>query len=426
MIGASLAGMAAVQSIRASGHDGPIVVVDPAGSLPHDRPPLTKQVLAGQWPLERAAQPAAARLDELDLDLRLGVAATGLDADRRSVSLSDGSELEASALVLATGSHARTLPTGSGHGGPGGGDGSAALPSGAFTLRTGADCVALLERLEAEPARVVVIGAGFIGGEVAATCAGRGLAVSMLEAAPVPLQRVLPGGVGGFVTELHRRNGVDVRLGVSIEALNLNGDGSVRGVALGDGSNLEAEVVVIGVGAAPTVDWLADSGLTLLEAHRGGGILCDETLLAHPGVVAAGDVAAWPNPHFGGELMRVEHWENAVDAGTHAGRRALAELGGRDASAGGDAAEATVGAFSSVPWFWSDQFDSKIQMVGRCGPDDEPVVVAGDLTGDRFVVLFRRGDLCTAALGLNRPRQVMQARMRMAESLDWDGVAALF
>ena len=409
VIGASLAGMSAVQSIRAAGHEGDIVVVDPSPTLPNDRPPLSKQVLAGEWDLDRAAQPAARQLDELALDLRLGTAATALDAASLTVTLAGDSggsgSIEASGIVVATGSAARTLP--------------GAAPAGVHVVRTGADSLALRAELEAGPGRVVVVGAGFIGAEVAATCRGRGLEVTMVEAAPVPLQRVLPGTIGAFVADLHRSHGVDVRLGVGIDSLVAGDDGRVRAVRLADGSEVEASVVVVGIGAAPALGWLDGSGLDLLSPGEGGGVRCDATMLAAPGIVAAGDVAAWPNPHFGGEMMRVEHWENAIDQGTHAGRRLLTEL---DADQG----DGPIDPFSSVPWFWSDQYDAKIQMVGRAGPGDEAVVVDGSIGEGRFVALFRRDGQCRAALGVNRPRLVMQARMKLAESLDWAPVAALF
>lgn len=396
--------MGAVESMRAEGYDGPITVIDASPVLPHDRPPLTKQVLAGEWDLARAERPVADRLEELDLEVVLGVGAVTLDVSDRRVTLEDGTSIEASAMVIATGSEARE---------PGSG-----LPPGAHVLRTGDHLLALRAALDTGPDRVLVVGAGFIGAEVAATCRGRGLDVTMIEAAPVPLERVLPGGVGGFVAELHRAHGVDVRLSTPLERIVVDADGHVAGVEVSGGELIGAPVVVMGIGAAPVVGWLEDSGLDLLRPDEGGGILCDSSLLAAPGVVAAGDVAAWPNPRYGGELMRVEHWENAIDQGAHAGRRLLAEV---DVDQWGP-----PGEFSSVPWFWSDQYGSKIQMVGRADAQDEAVVVEGALDEERFLVLFRRGDRCTAALGVNRPRHVMQARMAMADSLDWNGVAGLF
>lgn len=404
VVGASLAGMSAVQALRAAGHEGEIVVFDGAEVLPKDRPPLSKQVLAGEWDIGRANQPAAGQLGELGVDLRLGTPAASFDAAHRRLVLASGEQVTGDGVVIATGSAARNLP----------GD----QPSGVHTLRTGRDAVALRDDLDSADGRVVVVGAGFIGAEVASTCRGRGLEVTMVEAAEVPLQRALPGDIGSFVADLHRDNGVDVRLGVGIDSITAGDDGRVRSVELADGTSLEAAVVVVGIGAAPRTEWLEGSGLTLRPASDGGGVLCDSTMLAAPGVVAAGDIAAWPNQHFGGEVMRVEHWENAIDQGTHAGRRLLAELG--------EGQSGPIDPFDSVPWFWTDQFDAKIQMVGRAGPDDEVVVVDGSPEERRFVALFRRGDQCRAALGVNRARLVVQARMRLAESLEWDSVASLF
>ena len=396
VIGASLAGLTATDALRNGGYDGELVVVDPSPQLPPDRPPLSKQVLAGDWEPERAVHRSATRLPELGVDLRLGVAATALDAATRTVSLSDGSELQASGVVLAMGAAPRHLPD--------------EPERGVHVLRTMEDCLALRAELDGGPERVAVIGAGFIGAEVAATCRGRGLEVSMIEAGPVPLGRVMPGDIGAFIAELHREHGVDVRLGVGVEGLDADPDGRVRAVRMADGTTIDAEVVVVGIGVAPSVDWLTDSGLTI-----DNGVRCDETCLAAPGIVAAGDVASWPNPRFG-EVMRVEQWEHAIEQGEHAARRLLAELGlGED-----------PGPFAPIPWFWSDQYDRKIQMAGRPAPGDELHIVEGTVEERRFVALFRRDDRCTAVLGVNRPRHVMQARMKLAESLDWDPVAGLF
>jgi NADPH-dependent 2,4-dienoyl-CoA reductase/sulfur reductase-like enzyme len=261
------------------------------------------------------------------------------------------------------------------------------------------DSLALRADLLAGPDRVAVIGAGFIGAEVAATCRELGLEVTLIEAAPAPMVRVLPEAVGTFVADLHRVHGVDVRLGVGVDGLVADG-GRVRGVSLADGSVVDASVVVIGIGVVPDVAWLEGSGVPV-----GNGVTCDQTCLAAPGVVAAGDVAEWFNPHFG-ERMRVEQWEHAIEQGAAAGRRLLA-------------ADDDPAPFVSVPWFWSDQYDRKLQMAGRPAATDEVHVLNGSFEEQRFVVAFRRGDRCTGVLGVNRPRHVVQARMRLAESLDW-------
>ena len=406
VIGASLAGLTAAETLRSGGYDGEIVIVDTSPTLPPDRPPLSKQVLAGTWEPDRAVHRVAGRLDELDVDLRLGIAATSLDAAARRVALSDGSQIDAAGIVLAMGASPRRL--------------SDVPSSGVHVLRTMEECLALRADLDSEPARVAVVGAGFIGAEVAATCRGRGLEVTMIEGGALPLGRVLPDAVGTFVAELHRAHGVDVRLGVGVDALESADDGRVRSVRLGDGSAVDADVVVVGIGVVPSTDWLEGSGLAIDD-----GVRCDPTCRAAPGIVAAGDVASWHNQRFD-QVMRVEQWENAIEQGEYAGRRLLAEL-----ASGPTGESQPMEPFAPIPWFWSDQYDRKIQMAGRPGGDDELVVVEGsidegDVAERKFVALLRRDDRCTAVIGVNRPRHVMQARMKMAESLDWDGVRGLF
>jgi NADPH-dependent 2,4-dienoyl-CoA reductase/sulfur reductase-like enzyme len=391
IVGASLAGLAAADALRREGFEGAITVVDGAAALPPDRPPLSKQVLAGTMEPEDATQPQATRLDDLDLELVLGVRATALRAADRTVGLSDGSELTVDGLVIATGATPRRLAT---------------ELAGVHVLRSLEDSLAIRADLVAEPQRVVVIGAGFIGSEVAATCRGYGTEVTMIEAQDRPMQRVLPGEIGGFVADLHRDHGVDVRLGVGVDGFD--GAERVERVRLSDGSTVEADVVVAGIGVTPSIDWLSGSGLEL-----GNGIRCDATCQASPGIVAAGDLAEWPNERYG-ETMRVEQWEHAIEQGEHAGRRLVR---------GDDEAE----PFRPIPWFWSDQYDRKIQMAGRVGPDDEVRIVVGSLEDRRFLALFRRGDRCSAVLGVNRPAQVVKTRMRLADpEFTWDAAIEMF
>ena len=398
IVGASLAGLTAAETLRGAGFDGRLIIVDPSTDLPPDRPPLSKQVLAGEWEPDKAVHRSATRLPELDVELRLGVAAISLDAEARTLGLSDGTSITADGIVLAMGAAPRLLFEGI---------------TGVHVLRTMSDCLTIRAELDTGTPRVAVIGAGFIGAEVAATCRGRELDVTMIEAADVPLGRVLPGRIGDFVTQLHRDQGVDVRLGVGVSGLTVEGDTKV--LALDDGSEVRAEVVVVGVGVVPNTGWLEGSGLTL-----DNGVRCDETCLAAPGIVAAGDVASWPNPRFD-EVMRVEQWENAIEMGEHAARRLLAELPGAAADD-----PARTAAFQPIPWFWSDQYDRKLQLAGRPSGSDDIEIVEGTVEERRFVALFRRGDRCTGVLGVNRPRHVMQARMKMAESLDWQAVRDLF
>jgi len=365
-----------------------VIVLDGASELPPDRPPLSKKLLAGVIEPAAARQPIAARLDELSLDLRLGSRAESLDVTARTITLDDGSRLAFDGLVLATGATPRRLDT--------------AL-AGVHTLRTLEDCLAIRADLESAPRRLVVIGAGFIGAEVAATARSMGVEVTILESADLPMQRVLPGAIGGFVAELLAGEGVDVRLGVTVD--HLEGGDRVERVVLGDGTAIDADVVVAGIGVVPSTGWLEGSGLTL-----GNGVLCDETCLAAPGVVAAGDLARWPNPLYG-ETMRIEQWDNAIEQGAYAGRRLL---------------QTDAVPYAPVPWFWSDLFDRKLQLAGRVGPGDHMEIVDGSLEERRFVALFRREDRCVAVLGVNRPRFVVQLRMQMTVPFSWTDAMAVF
>jgi NADPH-dependent 2,4-dienoyl-CoA reductase/sulfur reductase-like enzyme len=389
IVGASLAGLRAAEALRREGYDGRLVLVGDEKHLPYDRPPLSKELLAGEWEPEQIAlrkQP----FDDLVLDLWLGRRATGLDAAGRVLELDGDERLAFDGLVIATGSRPRTLP------------GTPEL-DGIFVLRTLDDALAIRTRLDGRP-RVVVIGAGFIGSEVAATCRGRGLDVTVLEMLPVPLARGVGPVIGEACGQLHRDHGVDLRCGVAVAGFE--GRDRVERVRLADGTAIDADLVVVGVGVAPETDWLEGSGLALDD-----GIVCDETCLAGPGIVAAGDVARWPNLLFGGESTRVEHWTNATEQGVAAALRLLA-------------GDASAEAFAPVPFVWSDQYDVKIQIVGSIRGDDEVVVADGSLDERRFVALFGRDGRLVGALGFSRPRLVMQYRRMIAERASWDDALA--
>jgi NADPH-dependent 2,4-dienoyl-CoA reductase/sulfur reductase-like enzyme len=388
IVGASLAGARAAETLREESFDGRITVVGAEAHPPYDRPPLSKQVLAGTWGLERATIPVS--VDDLKVDWVLGRRATGLDVADRRLHLDGDESLAFDGLVIATGARPRHLP------------GTRGL-AGVHVLRTIDDALALRADLDTVPERVVVIGAGFIGAEVAATCRERGLAVTMIEALPVPLARALGEEMGAACAEIQRDHDVDLRVGVGVAALR--GEERVEAVELADGTAVDAQVVVVGIGVVPNTEWLDGSGLTVDD-----GVVCDETCLAAPGIVAAGDVARWPNRRFGTD-MRVEHWDNALDQGAAAARRLLA---------GPDGGE----PYAPVPWFWSDQYDRKIQLAGRPGPDDEVRVVQGSVAERRFLALYGRAGRLVGVLGMNRPRHVMQIRMRMQEGIGWDDALA--
>jgi NADPH-dependent 2,4-dienoyl-CoA reductase/sulfur reductase-like enzyme len=390
VVGASLAGLRAVETFRREGFDGRLVLVGAEPEMPYDRPPLSKDFLAGESDLDRLAL-RRTPYEELDLDLRLGTRADALDLGARELALDSGERLAFDGLVIATGATPRRLP------------GTPDLP-GIFVLRTLADAVALRAALADGP-RVVVVGAGFIGSEVAATSRGRGLDVTVLEALPAPLVRGLGEVLGTVCGELHRDHGVDLRLGVGVAGFE--GDGRVERVRLDDGSTVDADVVVVGVGVAPATDWLAGSGLTI-----DNGVVCDATLLAAPGVVCAGDVTRWPNPRFGGELMRLEHWTNATEQGVAAARRLLHGDG------------AAPEPFAPVPLVWSDQYDRKIQTVGSFRGDDEMQVVHGSLAERRFTAVFGRAGRLVGALAFSMPAKVMQYRRLIADDTGFDDALA--
>ena len=385
MVGASLAGLRAAEALRRGGFTGRLTLVGGEEHLPYDRPPLSKQLLAGEWDVDRVWLRKPDDYEPLGLDLRLGQSATDLDVEGREVLLHGGERLPYDGVVLATGSAPRQLP------------GSPQL-DGVVELRTLDDALALRAAFEQQP-RVVVVGAGFIGAEVAATARQRGLDVTVLEALPVPLARGLGDRMGAACSALHADHGVDVRCGTGVAGFE--GDGRVSGVRLTDGSVVPADVVVVGIGVSPATGWLESSGLELND-----GVVCDERCRAAPGVYAAGDVARWTNPLFD-ETMRLEHWTNAAEQGQAAAENLLAGDGGGT-------------PFAPVPYFWSDQYDVKIQFVGRARPGDDVEVVDGSLESHRFVALYGRAGRLVGCLGFSRPRLVMAYRRLLAEGASWD------
>lgn len=389
VVGASLAGLRAVEALRRRGYEGRLVLVGAEPHRPYDRPPLSKDVLRGAREPDRIALVTQEAFDALDLDLRLGTRATALDRSERAVVLDDGERLAFDGLLVATGAAPRNLP------------GTPAL-DGIHTLRTLEDCLAIRADLERAP-RVAVVGAGFIGAEVAATCRQRGLDVTLIERLPVPMAATLGLEIGAICAATHRDQGVDLRCGVRVDGFE--GGESVERVRLSDGSTVAADVVVVGIGVFPETRWLESSGLTLDD-----GLVCDETLAAAPGIVAAGDVARWTHPLFG-ESMRVEHWTNAVEQGEAAAERLLAEPGGAK-------------PFAPVPFVWSDQYDLKIQSAGLMKPDDEVHIAHGSLAERRFVALYGRKGRLVGALAFNRVRFLMDYRRLIREGASWEAARA--
>lgn len=392
VVGASLAGLRAVEAARKAGFEGGITLIGGEPHLPYDRPPLSKAYLdelpAGDEPASTIFRTEQVLRDELGVRLELGTAATGLDIDGRRVVLGERS-VAYDALVIATGADARALP---------GSDGM----EGVHTLRTLDDAVAIRRALDAG-ARTVVVGAGFIGSEVAAGARKRGLDVTILEALPTPLVRAVGEGMGAACAALHERNGTRLRCGVGVSGLE--GDGHVERVRLSDGTAIDADLVVVGIGAVPATGWLEGSGLEL-----DNGVVCDETLwTGRDRVYAAGDVARWRNPLFD-RLMRLEHWTSAAEQGALAARNALDP----------ESAE----PYRTVPYFWSDWYDSRIQFVGVPTADEIEIVDGDPDAGGRWIALYREGDRLAGVLAVNGQNVIMKYRGLLMRQASWDEALA--
>jgi 3-phenylpropionate/trans-cinnamate dioxygenase ferredoxin reductase component len=394
IVGASLAGLRAANAIRKAGHDGRVVVVGAEEHPPYTRPPLSKELLAGEHEADRCALPGG----DVDVEWRLGTVATALDLGRREVVLAPAGEPDAGGsdgergaggerlaydkLLVATGARPRHWP------------GDPIELDGVFMLRDLDDSLALRAALEQRP-RLAVVGAGFIGCEVAATARKRGLDVTLIDIADHPMTAFGPG-VGARCADMHRAHGVELRLGSGVDGFE--GDGRFEAVRLADGTRVEADVAVVALGAIPNTDWLADSGLELQP-----GVVCDATLAARDAedVFCAGDVAAWPHPMADHGVIRIEHWTNAAEQGAAAARNLLAAPDERT-------------AYDAVPYFWSDQYDVKIQSVGLPGRAERMTVLEATPEGDRLVLGGERGGRLVAAVGFNAMRRLPFYRGRLS------------
>ncbi len=391
IVGASLAGLRAAETLRNKGFDGSVTMINGETHLPYSRPPLSKRVLAGELQPDDIHVRKEADYEPLDLDIRVGRLATGLDAGAQTVTLDDGDVLSYDGLIIATGATPRRIP------------GTADL-EGIHVLRTLEDSLGLRADLDKTPRRVVVVGAGFIGAEVAATARKRGLEVTILEALPVPLVRALGNHMGAACAAVHADHGVEVRTNTGVDAIE--GSGRVERVRLSDGSTLDADVVVVGIGVVPNTSWLEGSGLEIRD-----GVVCDATLAAGPpGVYCAGDLTRWPNELFD-EEMRVEHETNAAEQGAAAASNLLLGPGNGV-------------PYAPVPFFWSDQYDTRIQFVGRAHGDDEVKVVHGSVEDRQFVALYGREGRLVGALGMSMPKLLMPYRKPLLARMSWDDALA--
>lgn len=381
IVGGSVAGVSAVEGLRDYGFTGRITLLDSESCLPYDKPPLSKGILAGEVACEPLQLHSEQWYDEQSVTLALGERVNGLDASAKSLHLANGSEIGFDGLVIATGLAARNLPV------------PCDQPRRIHQVRTLEDSRRL--RADLTPGRhLVVVGAGFIGLEVAATARRLGLDVTVLEAAPNPLSRVFGPQLGQWFGRLHERNGVALRCGVQLREVV----GTPNGFRLkfAEGPDLSADVVLAGVGASPQTGWLTDSGVAI-----GNGVHCGTDLRTSvPDVVAAGDVAHWYNSLFA-EGMRIEHWTNAVEQGRHAARTLLGEH--ED--------------YRAVPYFWTDQHDAKVRFVGRADARDE--IVFEEPKPNALVALFGRDGVIRGAVCVNAPRRLAQYREAVNERRSW-------
>lgn len=376
VVGASLAGLRAAQAARAAGFEGEILVIGDETHPPYTRPPLSKELLVGGQTAEQCGLPHGT----LEVTWRLGVKATGLDREAGQVHLADGSHIDYDRLIVATGCRARPWH------GPG------AELEHVHTLRSIDDALALRAALDRPGVRLLIVGAGFIGCEVAASARKLGAEVTVVDIAPHPMLPLGPE-LGARCAHMHESHGVEIRCGVGIGAVHPDGL-----VELGDGGELQADVVLMALGALPNVEWLAGSGLTLDP-----GVACDGSLttLHDPDILAAGDLAAWPHPLAAGARVRVEHWTVAAEHGQLAGRNALLAPEERRPHA-------------APPYFWSDQYETKIQAVGFPTLADSLEVLEQTPEGDRLVAVGARDGQLIGVVAFNAAKRLNWYRRQLA------------
>ena len=378
IVGASLAGLRAAQAARKAGFDGGLVMVGEERHLPYTRPPLSKELLAGEHDVGQVQFPC----DTLEAEWRLGVPAASLDRERRRVVLADGDEVAYDRLILATGSRPRRWP------------GAGADLDNIHVLRNLEDALALRAAFDGRP-RVAIVGAGFIGCEVAQTARKEGLEVTVIDIAATPMLPLGPE-LGEWCAALHRENGVDLRLGTGVATL-LGSATQVEAVELTDGERVAADVVVIGLGAVPNTEWLAGSGL-----RADPELACDATLTTvdDPDILGAGDIVSWPHPLADGETVRIEHWTVAAEQGQLAGRNALIPADERK-------------TYQTPPYFWSDQYDKKIQSIGFPGRAERLELIESTPDRTRLVYAGERDGRVVGVIAINAARRLGAYRMAL-------------
>ena len=384
VVGASLAGIRSCQSLRREGFEGTLTLIGEEKHLPYDRPPLSKTMLTSdQDPLDLTLV-SNSDLSDLDLELILGAEATALDTVHNEVTVG-GEGIAYDGLIIATGARARKLS-------------KFDQIDGIHTLRTVEDALAIRSGLQSSSS-IVIVGAGFIGSEVAAAAKKQGCHVTIVEANDAPLVRGLGVKVGNACANIHRSNDIDLRLGVSLE--DVHGSEGIEGVSLTDGTFLPAELLVIGIGAVPNTEWLTTSGL-----HVDDGVVCDATLNAGlRGIYAVGDVARAPNRWLGGRVRRTEHWTTATEHAALAAKNLLTPEDGEP--------------YNSVPFIWSDQNEDRIQVAGDTTDFDEVQIISGSIEDQDFIAGYRHGNSLVGVMALNNMRTFVKYRRLLASHGSW-------
>jgi 3-phenylpropionate/trans-cinnamate dioxygenase ferredoxin reductase subunit len=379
VVGAAAAGLTAAETLRREGFDQQITLVGDELHLPYDRPPLSKQILSGVWETDRIALRKDSVYAESGIGVRLGVRATGLDTSARVVHLASGDSLSYDGLIIATGVQPRLLPFGHDL-------------AGVHVMRTLDDAVALKSSFT-PGARLVVVGAGFLGCEAAASARRLGLDVTLVDPFPQPMLRQVGAEIGALIAALHEAEGVNVRTGIGVTAME--GSSHVTGVVLADGSVLAADIVLVAIGSVPATEWLAGSGLVLQD-----GVVCDPYCNASPGIYAAGDVANWWH-HGYSQQMRVEHRMNATEQGMAAARNLLG---------------ANI-PFSPMLYFWTDQYDAKISAFGLLSANATVSIAEGSPESGKFMAHYKHDGKLVGVLSWNMSRELRKARALLMESL---------
>ncbi|WP_019903609.1 FAD/NAD(P)-binding oxidoreductase [Methylobacterium sp. 77] len=380
VVGASLAGLRGAEALRRNGYAGRLTLIGDEPHRPYDRPPLSKHVLSGELAPDATELP---HLVALDAQWRLGQAAVALDRDAHTIRLADGTSLAYDRLLVATGAQARPWPSASG-----------GTLANIFTLRGRDDAARLRTALARGPRRVLIVGAGLIGCEAASCCRDLGLPVTLVDPNPTPLARSLGTWIGGVIAECLTDSGVVFHPGAQV--LRFDGDASGRVVRarLADGRVVETDLVIVALGATRATDWLKGAGLMADP----GGLTCDGACrvlgtdgIPAPGIYAAGDVARWPNTLYGGRLVSVEHWGNAIAQGAHAARNMLAP-----------AEDQRI--YEHLPAFWSSQFGINIKAVGLSEGADSVAIVQGSRASRRFLAVYGRHGRSISAVSFDQAR----------------------